>query len=72
VRAFSSYDQDFNFNITKNAYEIDSNGGTKVNLLEYNGGYGIINSNWLNKNITIYAITKDGKEIQVFHKGMGR
>ncbi|HDR5276343.1 hypothetical protein AT268_13755 [Bacillus cereus] len=57
----------WSFDKTLNSYELKSDGSLMVNILEYNDGMGIdINSP--SKNVTIYAVTDDGREIEVYHR----
>nr|WP_172688950.1 binary toxin-like calcium binding domain-containing protein [Bacillus thuringiensis]AJR20766.1 Vip1-02 [Bacillus thuringiensis]AOB42271.1 Vip1-02 [Bacillus thuringiensis] len=57
----------WSFDKTLNSYELNSDGSLMVNILEYNDGRGI-DLNSPSKNVTIYAITDDGREIEVYHK----
>ncbi|WDA67247.1 bacterial Ig-like domain-containing protein [Lactococcus lactis] len=55
---------DGNFDVTKPAYNYNSDGSIKVNFTEYNSGYGITIDN--NTDLRIYAVLKDGQEINVY------
>ncbi|HDR4874853.1 TPA: hypothetical protein QCR24_005795, partial [Bacillus cereus] len=57
----------WSFDKTLTSYKVESNGSLMVNILEYNNGMGIdINSP--SKSVTIYAISDDGREIEVYHR----
>ncbi|MED1637902.1 PA14 domain-containing protein [Bacillus thuringiensis] len=55
------------FDKTLNSYKVESNGSLMVNFLEYDDGFGL-NMDSPSKNVTIYAITDDGREIEVYHR----
>lgn len=56
------------FDVTRQAYNFDSDGSIKVNFTEYNSGRGVIIDN--QTDLRIYAVSKNGDEIKVYdHQG---
>lgn len=61
---------DPSFNQVRDSYEVDANGSVKVNMLDYNKGNGIsvgIGGGG-GYNLTVSAVTDDGREIAVYLK----
>ena len=56
-----------NLDKSLDSYPVDSKGSVKVNMLDYNKGGGLyLGDN--NGKVSIYAVTKDGREIEVYQR----
>ncbi|MBJ7966992.1 binary toxin-like calcium binding domain-containing protein [Bacillus cereus] len=61
---------EYAINQVRDSYEVDANGSVKVNMLDYNKGYGIDIGFWGGGYVlNVSAVKDDGREVLVYSKG---